>query len=55
MFGRQKLAMIVAEFLGAGILTMSVYTIIARTSFPLFSGMAAGLTIAVLTMAVGVA
>ena len=54
MFGRQKLAMVVAEFLGAGILTMSVYTIIARTSFPLFSGMAAGLTIAVLTMAVGV-
>lgn len=55
MFGRQKLAMIVAEFLGTGILTMAVYTIIARTSFPLFSGMAAGLTIAVLTMAVGAA
>jgi len=55
MFGREKLAAIVAEFLGASVLTMAVYTIIARTSFPLFSGMAAGATIAVLTMAVGAA
>lgn len=53
MFGKNKIAMIVAEFLGAGILSVVVYSMIARTSFPLFSGLAAGLTLAMLVLVVG--
>lgn len=53
MFGRNKIAMVVAEFLGAATLTSVVYTIVARTSFPLFSALAAGGTVALFTMVVG--
>jgi len=53
MFGKNKMAMIVAEFLGAGILSVVVYSMIARTSFPLFSGLAAGLTLAMLVLVFG--
>lgn len=53
MFGKKKIAMIVAEFLGAGILSIVVYSMIARTSFPLFSGLAAGVTLAMLVLVVG--
>jgi len=53
MFGKKKIAMIVAEFLGAGILSVVVYSMIARTSFPLFSGLAAGVTLAMLVLVVG--
>lgn len=55
MFGKNKIAMVVAEFLGAATLTAVVYTIVARTSFPLFSGVAAGGAVALFTMAVGAA
>ncbi len=48
MFGQKKIAMIVAEFLGVGVLSMVFYAMIARTSFPLFSGLAAGATVAVM-------
>ncbi len=53
MFGRNKVAIIVAEFLGVVILSMAVYSMLARTSFPLFSGLAAGLTIGVMTLVIG--
>lgn len=53
MFGKRKIAMIVAEFLGAAILAMAVYSMLARTSFPLFSGVAAGVTLAILVMVIG--
>jgi aquaporin Z len=53
MFGKSKVAALVAEFLGAGTLTAAVYTIAARTSFPLFSGLAAGATVALFTMIMG--
>lgn len=53
MFGRNKIAMLVAEFLGAGTLVAAVYTIMARTSFPLFSALAAGGVVALFTLTVG--
>ncbi len=53
MFGQKKIAMVVAEFLGAGFLSLVFYAMLARTSFPLFSGLAAGLTLAVLILVVG--
>ncbi len=53
MFGQKKIAMILAEFLGTGLLTLALYTILARTSFPIFTGAAVGLTVALLTMIFG--
>ena len=53
MLGKNKVAMVVAEFMGVATLAMAVYTIMARTSFPLFSGMAAGVVVALFTLAVG--
>lgn len=53
MFGRRKIAMLVAEFLGAAVLSVAVYTIMARTTFPLFIGLAAGITLGVLTLTLG--
>lgn len=53
MFGRTKIAQLVAEFLGTAVLSLAVYTIVARTSFPLFSGMAAGGVLALWIMSVG--
>ena len=53
MFGQKKIAIIVAEFLGAAILSIALYTILARTSFPLFTGAAVGVSFALLTMIFG--
>jgi aquaporin Z len=53
MFSRRKIGMIVAEFLGAAILSVALYTIIARTSFPLFTALAVGTTYAVLVLLLG--
>ena len=53
MFGRNKVAMLLAEFLGVATLTSVVYTIVGRTSFPLFAALAAGGTVAVFTLTVG--
>lgn len=53
MFGQKKIAMILAELLGVYFLTMVVYSMLARTPFPFFSGIAAGLTITVLTLVIG--
>ncbi len=53
MFGQKKIAMIVAEFLGVGMLTMVFYAMLARTSFPLFSGLAGGLMVGLLVVVIG--
>ncbi len=53
MFGRQKIAMVVAEILGTAVLAVAVYSMVARTSFPLFGGLAAGLVVSAMTLAVG--
>lgn len=53
MFGREKIARLVAEFLGTGTLVIAVYSMTARTNFPLFSGLAAGLVLAVMVFAIG--
>jgi glycerol uptake facilitator-like aquaporin len=54
MFGRQKTATLVAEFLGAGALTLLVLTV-QRSSIgvPFFVAAAAGLTIILMTFALG--
>ncbi len=53
MLTRQKVAMLVAEVFGTTTLAVAVYSMVARTSFPLFGGMAAGLTLALMVLAVG--
>ncbi|HVV67188.1 MAG TPA: aquaporin [Candidatus Saccharimonadales bacterium] len=53
MFGRQKAAALVAEFLGAGILTLLVLSVQRSTiGVPFFVAIAAGLTITVMMFAV---
>lgn len=53
MFSREKIAQIVAEFLGTTILAVAVYSIVARTTFPLFAGLAAGLTLGLMSFVIG--
>jgi len=51
MFGRKKIAMLVAEFLGTGILTLVVLAVQRSTiGIPYFVALAAGLTVAALTL-----
>ncbi len=54
MLGRQKVAALVAEFLGAGVLTLLVLSVQRSTiGVPFFVALAGGLTVALLTFAVG--
>lgn len=54
MFGRKKIAMIVAEFLGTATLTLVVLAVSKSTiGIPYFVALAAGLTIATMTLALG--
>lgn len=53
MFSRQKVAMVVAELMGVIVLVTAVYAMVARTTFPLFGGLAAGLTLGVLVHTIG--
>jgi glycerol uptake facilitator-like aquaporin len=54
MFGKRKIATIVAEFLGTGILTLIVLSVQRSTiGVPFFVAIAAGLTVAVLVFALG--
>lgn len=54
MFGKRKIAALVAEFLGTGILTLLVLSVQRSTiGVPFFIAMAAGLTVAALTFAFG--
>jgi len=54
MFGRRKVAALVAEFLGAGVLTLAVLSVQRSTiGVPYFVAIGAGLTIALITFAFG--
>ncbi len=53
MFSREKIAALVAEFLGTATLVIAVYSMAARTSFPLFAGLAAGLTLGLMVLVIG--
>src|SRR5665213_3168078 len=54
MFGRRKIATLVAEFLGTGILTTLVLSVQRSTiGVPFFVAMAAGLTVALMVFALG--
>ena len=46
MFGRDRVAMVVAEFLGTAALATVIMAMIGRTNFPFFSAAAAGVTVA---------
>ena len=51
MLDKKIIAMVVAEFLGAAVLAAVIYSIIARTTFPLFTGLAGGGVVALLVLA----
>lgn len=54
MFGREKLATIVAEFLGTGVLTLVVLTVYhSQVGLPYFVSIATGLVLAALILAFG--
>jgi glycerol uptake facilitator-like aquaporin len=53
MSARQKVAMVVAELMGAAVLASAVYAMVGRTTFPLFGGLAAGLTLGLLVHTIG--
>jgi glycerol uptake facilitator-like aquaporin len=50
---RTKIAMLMAEFLGTAILTIVALTVVHMNGSPYFVGLAAGLTIAALTLVLG--
>ena len=45
MFGRQKIAVLVAEFVSTTTLAMVALSMVGRTNFPLFLALASGLTV----------
>src|SRR4051812_44927148 len=54
MFGRRNIATVVAEFLGAGVLTLLVLSVQRSTiGVPFFVAAAAGLTLALMVFVVG--
>lgn len=53
MFGRKKVAMLVAEFLGTYALASAVLAMAGRTSFPFFGAAVAGATLAVMVLVIG--
>jgi len=54
MFGRQKIATLVAEFLGTGILTLLILSVQRSTiGVPFFVALAAGLTLTLMMFAIG--
>src|ERR1700710_2988154 len=54
MFGRQKIATLVAEFLGTGVLTLLVLSVQRSTiGVPFFVAAAAGLALALMMFALG--
>jgi glycerol uptake facilitator-like aquaporin len=55
MFGREKIAMVVAEFIGTFSLVSVVLAMIGRTNFPFFAAAAAGATFGLMTLLVGAA
>ncbi len=50
---QKQVNMVLAEFFGTAVLALVVYTILARTGFPFFTGMAAGVAVGLLTLVLG--
>lgn len=55
MFGKRKVAALVAEFVGTFLLSSIVLGMFSRTDFPFFAALTAGLTLAAVTMTIGLA
>lgn len=53
MFGKQKVAMWVAEFLGTFTLASAVLAIVVGLNFPIFTALTAGLTLGVMVLVIG--
>ena len=53
MFGRQKIAALVAEFVGTAVLCMAVLAMAGRTSFPFFAAVIAGVTMGLMVLVFG--
>ncbi len=53
MFGRAKIAMIVAEFMGTFALASTIFAMTGRTNFPFFAGAAAAVTLGVMVIIMG--
>jgi glycerol uptake facilitator-like aquaporin len=53
MLGKNKWAMVVAEFLGTYVLVSAVMALFVRTSFPFFAAAAAGVALASMVLVVG--
>ena len=53
MFGKKKIAMLVAEFLGTYALASAVLAMASRTSFPFFGAAAAGIALALMVLVIG--
>ncbi len=53
MFGRKKIAIVVAEFLGTFSLASAVLAMAGRTSFPFFPAVMAGGTLGLMVLAIG--
>lgn len=53
MFGREKIAMVLAEFIGTFTLASVVLAMIGRTNFPFFAAAAAAAAVALMTLVIG--
>jgi len=53
MFGRKKIAILVAEFLGTALLTLVVLSVSKMTGYPFFVAAGAGLVVAGMTLSLG--
>jgi len=53
MFGRQKVAALVAEFFGTLVLASAVLSMAGRTAFPFFGAIIAGLTLGLMVLVIG--
>lgn len=53
MFGRAKVATVVAEFIGTFVLASAILAMVGRTSFPFFAAVAGGSAVALMTLIVG--
>lgn len=53
MFGKNKIAALVAEFFGTAVLTLTILSVTARTSFPFFAAISAGLVAGLMVLIIG--
>lgn len=53
MFSRQKIAIVMAEFLGTATLAVAVYAVVSIIPISLFAGMAAGLVLGLSVLTIG--